>query len=356
MAAEIIKIDIKNYRMDLLYYPAKVLSEGGMVVFPTETVYGLGTNANLDSSVRRLYEVKNSPEHRPFTIHLSSVEEVYCHVSIVPRLALRLMKAFWPGPLTLVLPVVGEHGKNSWVGLRVPDHIIARDLIKLSKVTVVASSANFADQSAPIDAQTVIESLGNKVNVIIDAGPCKIGASSTVVKVTEDNKFEIIRQGSITRDNIQRVTYNMIIFICSGNTCRSPMAMGLFRKMLADRLKIPIAGLEENGYKIISAGTSAIYGSPASGTSIEIMKGKNVDINGHRSQPVTLSMLEEADEIYVMTNGHLATLKEWMPLISKRIKLLDPAGNDIEDPIMTGREGYQKCASKIQKALEKIIC
>ena len=112
----------------------------------------------------------------------------------------------------------------------------------------------------------------------------------------------------------------------------------------------------ENGYKIISAGTSAIYGSPASGTSIEIMKGKNVDINGHRSQPVTLSMLEEADEIYVMTNGHLATLKEWMPLISKRIKLLDPAGNDIEDPIMTGREGYQKCASKIQKALEKIIC
>ena len=354
MPAEIIKIDINNYRIDLLSHPAKVLSEGGLVVFPTETVYGIGANANIPSAVKRLYEVKNSLAARPFTIHLASADDVYCHTSIVPRLALRLIKAFWPGPLTLVLPAPSENGKESWVGLRVPDHIIARDIVKLSKALVIASSANNTNQPPPTDAQTVIKTLGEQVDIIIDAGPSKIGISSTVVKVTEDNKFEIMRQGSITEDNIRRFTYKMIVFVCSGNTCRSPMAMGLFRRMFADRLKISVSGLEENGYKIISAGTSAIYNSPASGTAVEIMKEKGVDIKGHLSQPVTLSMLDEADEIYVMTKGHLTTLKEWAPLISERIKLLDPVA-DVEDPIGAGKEVYQKCAIKIQKALEKIL-
>lgn len=356
MPAEIIKIAIKNYRIEMLSKAARVLSEGGLVVFPTETVYGLGTNANIPSAVKRLYQVKQSPENRPFTIHLASTDDVYCHVAKVPRLALRLMKAFWPGPLTLVLPIPRDNGKESWVGLRVPDHIVARDLIKLSKVPVIASSANPASQPPPIDDQTAIKILGEQVDIIIDAGHCKIGVSSTVVKVTEDNKFEVMRQGSITEDNIRRLTYKMIVFVCSGNTCRSPMAMGLFRKMLADRLKVPILGLEENGYKIISAGTSAIYSNPASGTAIEVMKERGVDIRDHFSQPVTLSMLEEADEIYVMTRGHLTTLKEWAPLIAERINLLDQNGNDIEDPIMTGKDNYQKCAVKIQKALEEIIC
>lgn len=355
MSAEIIKIDLQNYRIDLLSNAAKVLSEGGLVVFPTETVYGIGTNANIPSAVKRLHQVKNSPETRPFTIHLASADDVYCHTSIVPRLALRLMRHFWPGPLTLVLPVPRDNDKESWVGLRVPDHIIARDIVKLSKVWVIASSANHANQPPPVDIQTVINTLSDKVDIIIDAGHCKIGISSTVVKVAEDSKFEIMRQGSITEDNIRRLTYKMIVFVCSGNTCRSPMAMGLFRKFIADRLKITVAKLGENGYKIISAGTSAIYNSPASDTAIEIMKEKGVDIRDHLSQPVTLSMLEEADDVYVMTKGHLTTLKEWAPLISERIKLLDSVA-DVEDPIGTGKDGYKQCATKIQKAMKKIIC
>lgn len=354
MSAEIIKIDLKNYQAGMLVNPAKILSDGGLVVFPTETVYGLGVNVNMPSTVKRLCEVKNSPESKHFTIHLASADDVYCHAASVPRLALRLMKAFWPGPLTLVLPVPSVNGKTSWLGLRVPDHIIARDLIRQSKVTVIASSANLTNQEPPIDAQAVIETLGDKVDVIIDAGYCKIGVSSTVVKVTVDNKFEIMRQGSITRNDIQRLAYKKIVFICSGNTCRSPMAMGLFRRMLADRLKISVSGLEENGYKIISAGTSAIYNSPASGTAIEVMQEKGVNIKDHLSQPVTLQMIEDADDIYVMTKGHLTTLKEWSPLISGKIKLLDPAA-DIDDPIGAGKEIYKQCAIKIQKALERII-
>ncbi|MDI6733448.1 MAG: L-threonylcarbamoyladenylate synthase [Planctomycetota bacterium] len=366
MGVEVIKIDpieIGSEYLKLLEKPARVLAEGGLVAFPTETVYGLGVNANIPSAVKRFYQVKNSQEHRPFTFHLSSSEEVYYHNLIVPRLAIRLMKAFWPGPLTLVLPLspppTALDDEQKWVGLRVPDHIVARDLIRLSSryggVAVIASSANVDTEAPPLDAETVLGTLGDKIDIIIDSGHSKIGLSSTVAKITTENNYEILRQGSVSDDNIRRFTYKMIIFVCSGNTCRSPMADGLFKKLLSDKLKTSISELESKGYKIISGGTSAIYDSPASKSAVEVMKTMGVNISDHLSQPITLSMLEEADEVYVMTRGHQTTLKEWVPQIAERIKLLSLDGTDIEDPMSGNKEVYQSCVNKILKGLEQII-
>jgi len=351
MPAEIIKIDSRSYSQSVLERAARIVAEGGLAIFPTETVYGLGTNANILSAVKRLRTVKNSPEERPFTFHLASAEDAYCHISDVPRLGIRLMRAYWPGPLTLVLP----DSKGGWTGLRVPDHQVARDLIKLSKVPVIASSANIAEQTPPSEPQAIIKELSDRVDIIIDAGTSGSGVSSSVVRVAFDNKFEVLREGSISADDIRRFTYKMIVFICSGNTCRSPMAMGLYRKMLADRLRIPVAELEKRGYRIISAGTSAIYNSPASSYAVEVMAQIGVDINDHLSQPVTLSILDEADEIYVMGRGHLTTLKEWAPELSGRIKLLDPNGSDIEDPIAVGVDGYRNALKKIRNGIERIL-
>jgi protein-tyrosine phosphatase len=350
MLAKVIKIDPQKYNKEILVEPAMVLAEGGLVAFPTETVYGLGTNANIPWAVKRLSEVKNSPEGRPFTFHLASGDDIYRYTTKVPRLALRLMRAYWPGAITLVLP-----SANNWIGLRVPDHFVARDLINFSKVSVVAASANIAEEQPPTDAQTIIKTLGDKIDIIIDAGPSRVGISSTVVKIPDDNKFEILRDGSITKNDIHRFTYKMILFICSGNTCRSPMASGLLKKILSNKLNISIQELENKGYKIISAGTSAIYNSSASNNAITVMKEIDVDISDHRSQPVTLTMIEEADEIYVMTKGHLTTLKEWVPLIAERIKLLDPSGEDISDPIILDKDGYQSTLNKIKQGLDKII-
>lgn len=351
MPAEVIKIAVRDYQAEQLSKAALVLSEGGLVAFPTETVYGLGVNANIPSAVKRLYEVKNSPENRPFTVHLGSEADAYKHVRVVPRLAFRLMKHFWPGPLTLVL----QNANGSWVGLRMPDNIIAQDLIRESGVTVIASSANVAGQPAPADAQAVLGALGDKIDVIIDAGPSKIGVSSTVVKVPEDNTFEVMRAGSITENDISSFAYKMIIFICSGNTCRSPMAMGLFRKMLSVRTGVPVERLEDNGYKVISAGTSAVYGSPASVSAVDLMRESQVDISGHISQPVTVDMIEGADQVYAMTKGHLDSLRQLAPSLKDRIKLLDSDGGDIQDPIISGWSGYRECLDKIKKSLEGII-
>jgi tRNA threonylcarbamoyl adenosine modification protein (Sua5/YciO/YrdC/YwlC family) len=351
LPAEIIKIDRKNYQKEMLAKAAKVLAGGGLVAFPTETVYGLGTNGNMAESVRKLTEIKNSPQDRPFTFHLASADDIYQYTKNAPRLATRLMRVFWPGPLTMVLP----DSKNGWIGLRTPDHIMAYDLIRLANIPVIATSANIAGQEPPLDAQTIIKTLGDKIDVIIDAGPAKGGVSSTVVKITSDNKFELLREGPITKDDIERFTYKMIIFICSGNTCRSPMAMGLCQKMLADKLKIPVSKLESNGYKVISAGTSAIYSAPASNTAVSVMREIGVDIRDHRSQPVTLTMLDEADEVYVMTKGHFTTLKEWVPLLADRIRLLDPYGENIDDPIVSNREAYLKALAKIQNGIKQLL-
>jgi protein-tyrosine phosphatase len=198
----------------------------------------------------------------------------------------------------------------------------------------------------------IVNSIGHEIDFIIDSGRTRYGESSTIVRVSQDNQWEIIREGVIKKENIKRLALTTIIFICTGNTCRSPMAVGLFKKMLADKLGVPQEKLEDNGYKIISGGTAAVYGMPASNKAVEVLKEYGADISGHSSQPVTLTMIEEADRVYVMTKGHMETLKEWMPSAESKIFMLDPAGEDIADPISGGVDVYRQSALKIKSALE----
>lgn len=347
----IIKIDPDKYEKTQLAPAVETLVRGGLVVFPTETVYGIAVNAKLPASVQRLIRIKKSPPNRHFTYHIADIDNVYQYVNQIPNLAHRFISKFWPGPLTLLL----EAPDKKTVGIRLPDHPIARDLIRMSSVPVVASSANIADQPPPRDVSEIIRSIGYEVDVIIDNGQTSYGKSSTIVKVSPDNRWEIIREGAIKKDDIKRLTVKTIIFVCTGNTCRSPMAVGLFKKMLSDKLGIPQEALENKGYKITSGGTAALYGMPASSNAIKALSEYGSDISGHQSQPVTLTMIEEADLIYVMTKNHLATLKEWMPSAASKIFLLDPEGEDIADPISGNIEVYRQCAVKIKRALESVM-
>ncbi|MBI4711716.1 MAG: threonylcarbamoyl-AMP synthase [Planctomycetes bacterium] len=358
MQAEVIKIvpeDSPSYNATqyskAIEKAAKVLQSGGLVAFPTETVYGLGVNADMPQSVERLTRVKNSPDTRPFTYHISNIDAIYNYVSKIPRLAQRLIRAYWPGPLTLVLPTTDK----DYIGIRLPDHRVARDIIRLAGVRVIAPSANLAGSPPHRTADEVIKSLGDRVDIIVDAGPCRYGISSTVVKIDDNSRFEILREGAIAAKDIQKFSYKMILFVCSGNTCRSAMAVGLYKKILADKLHIPVDELESKGYKIISAGTSAIYNSPASNLAVTALKELSADISRHRSQPVTMTLIEESDQIYVMTKGHLTTLKEWIPQATDRMTLLDPTGEDIEDPIGGELETYRLCRDKIHKGLERLL-
>jgi L-threonylcarbamoyladenylate synthase len=177
---------------------AGIIRRGGLVVFPTETVYGLAANLLDEKSVERLYEVKRRPRGKPLTIHIADMSAVRDMASGISEGAMRLMERFWPGPLTIVLDSKGG-GKT---GFRMPSNKVALELIKASGVPVVAPSANRSGDKAPRDIKEVLDSLDGEVDMILDAGPTERGIESTVVDATA-GEFEVLREKAIKRRELE---------------------------------------------------------------------------------------------------------------------------------------------------------
>ncbi len=175
---------------------AAILKRGGLVAFPTETVYGLGADATNPTALERLNAVKGRPPEKPYSLHIHSISQVQDLAGSVPPLAARLMQQFWPGPLTIVIP-----GRDRTVGFRLPNHPVALALLKAAGVPVAAPSANRSGSPPPTDAQEVLAALNGSFDCLLDAGPTQLGRESTVVEVV-DGRIEIRREGAIKRDAI----------------------------------------------------------------------------------------------------------------------------------------------------------
>ena len=350
MKTEIIRVDSDNYELSQLERAAKILSQGGLVVFPTETVYGIGADAHNPDAIQHLCEVKNRPREKPLSIHIAYQGEVYRYVADIPPLAKRLMDKFWPGPLTIVLP--GNAGVG--VGVRFPANKLAQDLIRLAEVPVAAPSANLSGYPPPDNAEKVIKVFDGKVDVIIDGGLTPIKEASSVVRV-DGRGIEVLREGIITREMIMALVGRTLLFVCTGNSCRSPMAEALCRGAMMEKMGLSEEEISGRGYKVMSAGTAAVLGGRASLPAISVMKEYGLDISGHRAQPVTDKVVEEADEIYVMTAMHKKILVDWKPPLKDKIRLIDPEGRDIEDPIGGSLDRYGKCAEKLNVCIRRII-
>ncbi|MDR3355011.1 MAG: threonylcarbamoyl-AMP synthase [Synergistaceae bacterium] len=188
---------------------AGILRSGGLVAFPTETVYGLGANALDPGAVGKIFEAKGRPQDNPLILHISDIEEA-ARLAETNRTAESLMVRFWPGPLTVVLrsrdvvPSVTRAGLET-VALRMPDNDIALELIREAGVPVAAPSANRSGRPSPTTAAAVQNDLGNFVDMIIDGGPASIGVESTVIDVT-GGAVTILRPGGVTREMLSSVT------------------------------------------------------------------------------------------------------------------------------------------------------
>lgn len=186
---------------------AEILRAGGLVVFPTETVYGLGANALDPAAVRRIFEAKGRPSDNPLIVHLSSVDDLSRVASEVPEMARRLFQAFSPGPLTIVLPKNKNVPDTVTAGLptvavRIPKNPVARLLIKLAGVPVAAPSANRSGKLSPTDFEMAFRDMEGRADAIIDGGQCDDGLESTVISIT-GNTVRILRPGSVTEDMIR---------------------------------------------------------------------------------------------------------------------------------------------------------
>jgi len=189
---------------------AGALRAGRLVAFATETVYGLGGHAFDLQAVARIFEAKGRPRFDPLIVHVATPGDVEELVTSIPPVARRLMERFWPGPLTLVLPKRETVPDLLTAGLpdvavRVPDHPLTRELLSACGVPVAAPSANRFGRISPTTAAHVAESLGDRVDLILDGGPCRVGVESTVVRCTESGEVFLLRPGGISREAIEAV-------------------------------------------------------------------------------------------------------------------------------------------------------
>jgi len=186
----------------------EIIREGGLVAFPTETVYGLAADVFNKQAVARVFEVKGRPANNPLPVQIASKDDLPRLVSEIPPVAKRLMEKFWPGPLTLVLQASPEMPElvtagTGKIGIRMPDHPVALALIRAGGTPIVAPSANISGQPPPTTAQEVLEYLDGKIELILDVGPTRLKVSSTVVDITQTPP-RILREGSISEAELQK--------------------------------------------------------------------------------------------------------------------------------------------------------
>lgn len=214
MKTEFITIDFDKPIAGQLAIPAKILSEGGLVAFPTETVYGLGGNALDANAADKIYTAKGRPSDNPLIVHIArpADAEKYAYTN---ELYEKLAEAFMPGPLTVVLPKkenvpYSVTGGLETVGIRCPGDPVARELIRLAGVPVAAPSANVSGRPSPTAANHVRDDLDGKIDCIIDGGEAEVGLESTIVKVDE-NRLVLLRPGAITPEMLRTVCEDVVL-------------------------------------------------------------------------------------------------------------------------------------------------
>jgi tRNA threonylcarbamoyl adenosine modification protein (Sua5/YciO/YrdC/YwlC family) len=330
---------------------AHVIRQGGLVVFPTETVYGIAADFTNPYAIKRLREVKRRDDSKPFAILVSQRGIIENYSAYNDPKLYKLIDQFWPGPLTIIVPS-REEGKT--IGIRMPDNTIALRLVEQAQCTIAAPSANLQDKKPPTTCQEALEDLNGLVDLAIDGGPVEFGTSSSIIDFTQGAP-KIIRDGVITQADVERVINKKVfLFVCTGNSCRSVMAEYLFKHMAGERPDV----------EAFSAGTSVFFKSSASAETISVLKQTGIDATKHQSRPISNMLLKKADLIFVMTRAHRMQILERAPSVEKRIYLLKefatiPKGYetdlDIFDPIGRPHDAYEECMLIIKEAIGKIV-
>ena len=344
MAPTVIRFDPVDPNFRAIREMAQHARSGRIIGFPTETVYGIGVPVSQTQAVERLYALKGRDRAKPFAYHIGDWDQLsYLHLVRTPAFRY-LSKRFWPGPVTLIVQT--QQGEK--IGIRFPRNLVATTLIASSGEPFLATSANLSGQPSPRTAEEVLETIGDKIDFLINSGPCELGKDSTVVDTTT-NPIAVLREGAeienirLAIDEIQHgnIPRKKIVIICTGNSCRSPMAAGiLLNELKRKRL--------EREIEVTTSGILARDGGMATPEAILVMKNREIDISGHRSRSCRRDELLEADLILAMSQEHYDFLVGLVPGVKEKIKVLD-----VKDPIGQGIPMYELAVQDLEKKLKK---
>ncbi len=343
----------------------QALQDGLLIGLPTETVYGVAGLLTHNRAVEKLRQLVGVQGHPVWVPHLAGPQEACDYVADIPVLARRLMRKLWPGPVSLQLPVssadirgletrLGKRTASEAVSggrltLRCPDNDMARAILAGAGAPVAVIGAGTS--RAVFEVDDIPASIGGHLALVVDDGRTRYHKPSTVVGIHEKG-LVIAREGVIAERLIRSMADQVILFVCSGNTCRSPLAAGITTKLIAARLGVAADELSTRGVRVESAGLYATADLPATAEAVQVARELGADISRHRSRRLTDDLLRRADVIYTMTNAHRRDMLSRSSAAGDKIFLLDPEG-DIADPIGGDVDRYRQTAQRLEAILRR---
>jgi protein-tyrosine phosphatase len=348
---------------DVVHRAVQALAEGKLVAVPTETVYALAASPFHPGAVERLAGLRPGDPHEPY-LAIRSAEDALDYVPNLSGVGQRLARRCWPGPVLLEFPddhpesVVRQLPRKvreavvsgGRLVLRVPAHRLLHDTLRLIAGPLVMITAARAGEEPCLTGPECAARFGAELGLVLDDGKCQFSQPGTVVEV-KGSTLRIVRPGVVSEATLRRLASYMLLLVCTGNTCRSPMAEAIARHLISQQLGASAEELEQRGVLVMSAGVSATSGCPASPEGVQVLKGRGIDLASHASQCLSERLVNYADQILTMTRGHLNLLLAQWPSAGPRANLLSLDERDIADPIGGPLEQYERCAAQIEREL-----